>query len=44
LPTEVCDAVHATAGYEASIKNFGRFTSIADDNVFGDAGGASGGG
>jgi len=41
LPEDVCDTVYATAGYEASIKTFGEFTSITDDNIFGDTGGES---
>jgi protocatechuate 3,4-dioxygenase beta subunit len=41
LPQEICDTVYATTGYEASIKTFGQFTSIADDNIFGDTGGES---
>lgn len=36
FPTDVLDAVFATAGYEASVKNFAQFTSISQDNVFGD--------
>lgn len=41
FPKEVCDAVYATAGYEASVRTFGQFTSMADDNIFGDDGGES---
>jgi protocatechuate 3,4-dioxygenase beta subunit len=39
LPADVCDLVYATSGYEASVTTFGQFTSIDDDNVFGDNGG-----
>ena len=39
FPADVCDTVYATAGYESSVKNFGQFSSIADDNVFGDTDG-----
>jgi protocatechuate 3,4-dioxygenase beta subunit len=39
LPEEACDAVYATAGYEASIQNLGQ-VSLATDNVFRDDGGA----
>src|ERR1051325_8190951 len=35
LPEEACDAVFATAGYEASIANMAR-TTLASDGVFGD--------
>ena len=38
LPKEACDAVYATAGYEASIRNMTR-TPLASDMVFGDDGG-----
>lgn len=41
FPADVCDTVYATAGYESSAKNFGRFTSISDDNVFGDTDGVT---
>jgi protocatechuate 3,4-dioxygenase beta subunit len=41
LPQDICDLVYATPGYEASVKNFGQFTGIDDDNVFGDTGGVS---
>lgn len=41
LPKDSCNLVYATPGYEASVKNFGRFTGIDDDNVFGDTGGVS---
>ncbi|WP_448612400.1 intradiol ring-cleavage dioxygenase [Geodermatophilus sp. URMC 60] len=39
LPQDVCEAVYATAGYEASVGNLSR-VSLAGDNVFGDDGGA----
>jgi len=39
LPADVCDLVYATSGYESSVKTFGQFTGIDDDNVFGDNGG-----
>jgi protocatechuate 3,4-dioxygenase beta subunit len=35
LPKNACDAVYATAGYEASVGNFAS-TSLARDNVFSD--------
>ncbi|MGY1716108.1 intradiol ring-cleavage dioxygenase [Geodermatophilus sp. SYSU D01106] len=40
LPQDVCEAVYATAGYEASVANLAR-VSLDGDNVFGDDGGAS---
>ncbi|MBD8044680.1 intradiol ring-cleavage dioxygenase [Arthrobacter sp. Sa2BUA2] len=40
LPQDVCDAVFATAGYEASVRNLSQIT-LDSDNVFGDDGGAS---
>ncbi|GAB7193176.1 intradiol ring-cleavage dioxygenase [Kineococcus sp. NUM-3379] len=40
LPQAACDAVYATAGYEASVENLSR-VSLGSDNVFGDDGGAS---
>ncbi|SHF93587.1 intradiol ring-cleavage dioxygenase [Geodermatophilus nigrescens] len=40
LPHDVCEAVYATAGYEASVANLAR-VSLDGDNVFGDDGGAS---
>lgn len=39
LPKDACDAVYATDGYSASVKNLANVT-LADDNVFGDDGGA----
>jgi protocatechuate 3,4-dioxygenase beta subunit len=39
LPTQVCDAVYATTGYESSVANLARL-SLDSDNVFGDDGGA----
>ncbi|SEO77165.1 3,4-dioxygenase subunit beta [Trujillonella endophytica] len=39
LPQDVCDAVYATGGYEASVASLSR-VSLAGDNVFGDDGGA----
>ena len=39
LPQDVCEAVYATAGYEASLGNLSR-VSLSGDNVFGDDGGA----
>jgi protocatechuate 3,4-dioxygenase beta subunit len=39
LPQDVCDAVYATDGYEASVSNLSRL-SLTSDNVFGDDGGA----
>lgn len=35
LPKDACDAVFATAGYEASVRNLAQ-TSLASDNVFRD--------
>jgi protocatechuate 3,4-dioxygenase beta subunit len=35
LPKDICDAVYATSGYEASIQNMAR-TSLSSDNVFGE--------
>jgi protocatechuate 3,4-dioxygenase beta subunit len=35
LPEDVCDAVYATGGYSASLRNMAR-TSLATDNVFRD--------
>jgi hypothetical protein len=40
LPQDVCEAVYASAGYEASVGNLSRVT-LTGDNVFGDDGGAS---
>jgi protocatechuate 3,4-dioxygenase beta subunit len=40
LPQDVCEAVFATAGYEASVRNLAQ-VSLDSDNVFGDDGGAS---
>jgi protocatechuate 3,4-dioxygenase beta subunit len=40
LPKDVCETVYAESGYEASVGNLQR-VSLADDNVFGDDGGAS---
>ena len=40
LPQDVCEAVYATPGYEASVGNLSR-VSLSGDNVFGDDGGAS---
>jgi protocatechuate 3,4-dioxygenase beta subunit len=40
LPKDVCDAVYAQTGYEASVSNLARL-SLTSDNVFGDDGGAS---
>ena len=40
LPQDVCEAVYATTGYEASVDNLSR-VSLTGDNVFGDDGGAS---
>jgi protocatechuate 3,4-dioxygenase beta subunit len=40
LPQDVCDAVFATSGYEASVSNLAQL-SLSSDNVFGDDGGAS---
>lgn len=39
LPQEVCERVYAQPGYEASVRNLAQ-VSLADDNVFGDDGGA----
>jgi hypothetical protein len=39
LPQDVCEAVYATAGYEASVANLSR-VSLSGDNVFGDDDGA----
>ncbi|BDH57941.1 intradiol ring-cleavage dioxygenase [Tsukamurella sp. PLM1] len=39
LPKDVCDAVYATAGYEASVQTLGR-VSLTSDNVFGEDGAA----
>jgi protocatechuate 3,4-dioxygenase beta subunit len=39
LPQDVCTAVYATTGYEASVANLAR-VSLSGDNVFGDDGGA----
>ncbi|MGW1295957.1 dioxygenase family protein [Streptomyces sp. NPDC002533] len=38
LPKKACDAVFATAGYEASVSNLAQLT-LKTDNVFGDDGG-----
>jgi protocatechuate 3,4-dioxygenase beta subunit len=38
LPQEACEAVYATAGYEASVRNLAG-TSLTSDNVFGEDGG-----
>jgi len=35
LPKDVCDAVYATSGYEASVRNLSQ-VSLATDNVFSD--------
>ena len=40
LPEDVCNAVYATSGYEASVSNMSQVT-LATDNVFSDDGGAS---
>jgi protocatechuate 3,4-dioxygenase beta subunit len=40
LPQDVCEAVYATTGYEASVSNLSQ-VSLTGDNVFGDDGGAS---
>ena len=40
LPKDVCEAVYATSGYEASVSNLSR-VSLTGDNVFGDDGAAS---
>jgi hypothetical protein len=39
LPKTACDQVYARSGYQASVANLARL-SLADDNVFGDDGGA----
>lgn len=39
LPQNACEAVYATAGYEASVSNLSQIT-LTSDNVFGDDGGA----
>ena len=39
LPKNLCDAVYATDGYEASVTNLAK-VSLGSDNVFGDDGGA----
>jgi hypothetical protein len=39
LPRDVCEAVYATPGYEASVGNLAR-VGLTSDNVFGDDGGA----
>ena len=39
LPKAACDQVYAQSGYQASVANLARL-SLADDNVFGDDGGA----
>jgi protocatechuate 3,4-dioxygenase beta subunit len=41
FPEDVCTLVYATPGYEASVKNFGQFAGIDEDNVFGDTGGVT---
>lgn len=40
LPADVCAAVYATSGYEASVSNMSQ-VSLADDNVFSDDQGVS---
>ncbi|GAB4081841.1 intradiol ring-cleavage dioxygenase [Modestobacter muralis] len=40
LPEDVCTTVYATAGYESSVRTLAQ-VSLAEDNVFGDDGGAS---
>ena len=40
LPENLCEAVYATDGYEASVANLAK-VSLTSDNVFGDDGGAS---
>jgi len=40
LPKATCDVVYAVSGYEASVGNLSDVT-LANDNVFGDDGGAS---
>jgi protocatechuate 3,4-dioxygenase beta subunit len=39
LPQDACEAVYATAGYEASVANLAQ-VGLDSDNVFGDDGGA----
>jgi protocatechuate 3,4-dioxygenase beta subunit len=39
LPKAACDQVYARSGYQGSVVNLARL-SLADDNVFGDDGGA----
>ena len=39
LPQATCDQVYAQSGYQVSVANLARL-SLADDNVFGDDGGA----
>lgn len=39
LPEDACTTVYATAGYEQSVRNMQQ-VSLANDNVFGDDGGA----
>ncbi len=39
LPKDACDTVYATDGYDGSAQNLAR-TSLENDNVFGDDGGA----
>ena len=39
LPKDACDTVYATDGYDGSAENLAR-TSLENDNVFGDDGGA----
>ena len=40
LPKDACDAVYATTGYQASVRNLSQ-VSLESDNVFGDDGGAT---
>jgi protocatechuate 3,4-dioxygenase beta subunit len=40
LPQDTCDAVYATTGYEASVRNLAQ-VSLDTDGVFGDDGGVS---
>lgn len=40
LPQDVCEAVYAEPGYEASVRNLAE-VSLTSDNVFGDDGGKS---
>ena len=40
LPQDICDAVYATDGYEASVSNLSQ-VSLASDNVFSDDSGAT---